>query len=145
MENVSNLIDAIVEDTQSAAIVLSLSNSVATENILKEYCKEKGFKCAVTEFGGTDSEFKKKIVNSVVGACLNKEIITKTATDIHAVIHATEEAIKGFILTNGMSSNLAVKIAIVRKDKWISVAFTGYSAIHYLTNHKRACVGTMHI
>ena len=135
----------LVEDAQSAALLLAMSNSLRTEELIKGIVKNKGYQCVVTEFGGNENEFKHKIVNSVIGACLNKNIIKKSSSEIHAVIHATAEATKGFLMSMGMTANIALKIAIVRGDKWLSVAFFGYSALHYSTNHKRACVGTMHV
>lgn len=135
----------LVEDAQSGALLLAMSNSLQTEELVKGIVKLKGYKCVVTEFGGNEDEFKRKIVSSVIGACLNKNIIEKTSTEIHAVIHATAEATKGFLMSMGMTANIALKIAIVRDEKWLSVALFGYSALHYSTNHKRACVGTMHI
>lgn len=135
----------LVEDAQSAALLLAMSNSRRSEELIKGIIKDKGYKCVVTEFGGNEEAFKYKIVNNVVGACLNKNIIQKNSAEIHAAIHATAEATKGFLVSMGMSANIALKIAVARDKKWLSVAFFGYSALHYSTNHKRSCVGTMHI
>ena len=135
----------LVEDAQSGALLLAMSNSLQTEELVKDIVKRKGYKYVVTEFGGNENEFKRKIVSNVIGACLNTNIIEKNSNEIHAVIHATAEAAKGFALSVRMAANIALKIAIVRDEKWLSVAFFGYSALHYSTNHKRACVGTMHI
>lgn len=141
----NTVIKGIIEDTQSSALMLAMSNSIVAEEILKEVITQNGFKCVVTEFGGNEENFKRKVVSAVVGACLNKGLIEKDSVAIHAVIHATGEAINGFLLNSGMSTNIALKIAIVRDKRWVSVAFVGYSALHYSTNHKRAGVGTMHL
>ncbi len=144
-EQFFNIVDGMMADAQSAALLLAMSNSSGAEEALRQLAIKKGFKCAVTEFGGTEEAFKRKIVNAVVGASLNNNIIEKSHAGIHAVIHATDEASRGFLVSLGMTANVALKIAIVRDSKWVSVAFYGSSGLHYSTNHKRSCVGTIHI
>ena len=83
---------------------------------------------------------------AVIGASLNSGIIEKTANDIHALIHATEEAKKGILVSvSSSSASLALKIAVVRGSGWLAVALFGKSALHYMTNHERAGLGVMHI
>lgn len=55
----------------------------------------------VTEVGGKTSydDFHEKVNRAVIGASLNSGIIEKTANDIHALIHATEEAKKGILVS----------------------------------------------
>lgn len=72
-------------------------------------------------------------------------LFKKTTNDIHALIHATEEAKKGILVNVSTSANLAMKIAVARDDTWIAVALFGKSALHYMTNHDRAGLGVMHI
>lgn len=72
-------------------------------------------------------------------------LFKKTTNDIHALIHATEEAKKGILVSVSTSANLAMKIAVARDDTWIAVALFGKSALHYMTNHDRAGLGVMHI
>ncbi|MDD2402163.1 MAG: HutP family protein [Clostridia bacterium] len=38
------------------------------------------------------------------------------------MLHATEEAKKGFIVNASTSTSIATKVAIVRNEKWIAVA-----------------------
>ena len=59
--------------------------------------------------------------------------------------HATMEAKQGILVNVSTSANIAIKIAIVRKDRWVAVAMFGESAVHHLTNHSRAGLGIMHI
>lgn len=140
-----HIVEDMLVDTQSAALCLAMSNTILTENALKTMCDRKGYKCVVTEFGGNETDFGRKIIGHIIGACLNKKVIDKEVNEIHAVIHAAEEASRGFLASTSIMVNIALKIAVVRHKTWLSVAFVGYSALYYLTNHRRACVGTMHI
>lgn len=143
--NYQELIESFLADVQSVAVSLAMTTTIRAENNLKLLCEKHGYKCVVTEIGGNQEEISKKLVTSIIGAALNKKLIEKEESNIHAVIHAAEEAGRGFFISPVMKANVAVKVAIVRKDKWISVAFSGYSAFYYSTNHRRVCVGTMHI
>lgn len=81
----------------------------------------------------------------VIGAALNSGLIAKTSTNIHALLHATEEAKKSMMVNVSSSVSIAVKIAIVKDKEWIAVALYGESAIHPLTNHERVGLGVMHL
>lgn len=140
-----HIIEDMLVDTQSAALCLAMSSTITAEDKLKELCIQKGYKCVVTEFGGNETDFGRKVMGHIIGACLNKNIIAKEVNEIHAVIHAAEEAARGFLASTSIMVNVALKIAVVRHKNWLSVAFVGYSALYYITNHRRACVGTMHI
>lgn len=74
-----------------------------------------------------------------------EKVVDKKIKDINAIIEAAEEASKGFLVANSDILNIAIKFAVVRDKYWISVAFVGYSALHNMTNHRRACIGVMHI
>lgn len=139
--NYQELLENLISDVQSAAVSLAMTNTINAENNLKILCENNGYKCAVTEFGGSQDEISKKIISSIIGAALNKRIIVKEDSCIHAVIHAAEEAARGFFISPIIKTNVAVKVAIVRNDKWIAVAFSGFSAFYHCTNHRRICVG----
>lgn len=64
-----------------------MTTSLADENALKELLQKQGYKFAVTELGGdaSKSEFREKMTRSIIGACLNCSVISKTAQEIHAV------------------------------------------------------------
>ena len=125
---------------------LTLTRTIAEENELKAQYKEKGLRFAVTETGGRSSaDFYTKLGRAILGASLNEGVISKVGTEIHALIHAAEEAKSGVIINIHSEANLALKIAIVRNKHWIAVAMFGESAMHILTSHERCGLGIMHI
>lgn len=136
-----------VKSVGVAAMLLALTRTLKDEETAKRALTEVGHKFAVTEVGGKTSydDFHEKVNRAVIGASLNSGIIEKTANDIHALIHATEEAKKGILVSVSSSASLALKIAVVRDDGWLAVALFGKSALHYMTNHERAGLGVMHI
>ncbi len=131
----------------TAVMLLAMTQTIYDEDMAKQLVAKKGFKAVVTEVGGKTSfyDFNERINRAVIGACLNSGIIEKTSNDIHAVIHATEEAKKGLLVSVSTSASLAMKIAVARNEHWIAVALFGKSALHYMTNHERAGLGIMHI
>lgn len=136
-----------IKSAGSAAMLLAITQTLYDEGKMKELIAKCGFKCVVTEVGGKINydDFNEKINRAVIGACLNSGLITKSSNDIHAVIHATEEAKKGILVSVAASASLALKVAIARDEHWIAVALFGKSALHYMTNHERAGLGVMHI
>lgn len=142
------LLGESIKSVGVAAMLLALTRTLKDEETAKRALTEAGHKFVVTEVGGKTSydDFHEKVNRAVIGASLNSGIIEKTANDIHALIHATEEAKKGVILVSVSSSaSLALKIAVVRGSGWLAVALFGKSALHYMTNHERAGLGVMHI
>lgn len=139
-------LERLITNTGDAAMILSLTKKIGDEEEVKAYLGAHGFSYAVTEIGGNTSyvEFQEKATKSVLAACINLKVIERTEVEIHAVLHAAEEAKSGFSMLS-IVTNVTMKIAIVRKDPWISIAMTGLSAGHPKTNHMRAGVGTMHI
>lgn len=136
-----------IRDVGSAAMALALTNAISDENAVKEFLQTKDYLCAVTEVGGNTSQetFQERTTKAVIGAALNNKIVGKEAYQIHAILHATMEAKQGILVNVSTSANIAIKIAIVRKDRWVAVAMFGESAVHHLTNHVRAGLGIMHI
>lgn len=130
-----------------AAMLLAMTRNLKDEETAKIACSGFKHRFVVTEVGGKTSydDFHEKINRAVIGASLNSGIIEKTANDIHALVHATEEAKKGILVSVSSNASLALKIAVVRDDGWIAVAIFGKSALHYMTNHERAGLGVMHI
>lgn len=141
------LLENSVNSSGIAAMLLALTQTIYDEENVKQIVAKNGFKAVVTEVGGRTSfdDFNEKINRAVIGASLNSGVIQKTTNDIHALIHATEEAKKGILVSVSTSANLAMKIAVARDDTWIAVALFGKSALHYMTNHDRAGLGVMHI
>ena len=146
-EGMRSLLENSVNSSDTAAMLLALTQTIYDEEKVKQIVAKNGFKAVVTEVGGRTSfdDFNEKINRAVIGASLNSGIIQKTTNDIHALIHATEEAKKGILVSISTSANLAMKIAVARDDTWIAVALFGKSALHYMTNHDRAGLGVMHI
>ena len=141
------LLGESIKSVGVAAMLLALTRTLKDEETAKRALTEAGHKFVVTEVGGKTSydDFHEKVNRAVIGASLNSGIIEKTANDIHALIHATEEAKKGVLVSVSSSVSLALKIAVVRGSGWLAVALFGKSALHYMTNHERAGLGVMHI
>lgn len=141
------LLGESIKSVGVAAMLLALTRTLKDEETAKRALTEAGHKFVVTEVGGKTSydDFHEKVNRAVIGASLNSGIIEKTANDIHALIHATEEAKKGILVSVSSSASLALKIAVVRGSGWLAVALFGKSALHYMTNHEWAGLGVMHI
>ena len=141
------LLGESIKSVGVAAMLLALTRTLKDEETAKRALTEAGHKFVVTEVGGKTSydDFHEKVNRAVIGASLNSGIIEKTANDIHVLIHATEEAKKGILVSVSSSASLALKIAVVRGSGWLAVALFGKSALHYMTNHERAGLGVMHI
>lgn len=141
------LLGESIKSVGVAAMLLALTRTLKDEETAKRALTEAGHKFVVTEVGGKTSydDFHEKVNRAVIGASLNSGIIEKTANDIHALIHATEEAKKVILVSVSSSASLALKIAVVRGSGWLAVALFGKSALHYMTNHERAGLGVMHI
>lgn len=132
-------------DIGKAAILISVNNNKLKEKFIIEYYNEIGIKSVITEVAGSGDVLMKKIINSCVGAALNMEVIDKKPNEIHALIHAAQEACHGLMLDMPLLANLHMKISIVRKGNWICVAIYGNSAYHLLSNHSRMGMGYMNI
>lgn len=141
------LLESSIRTPGAAAMLLALTQTLYDEDRVKQLVAKNGIKAVVTEVGGktTFYDLNERINRAVIGACLNAGIIEKTTNDIHAVIHAAEEAKKGLLVSVSTSASLAMKIAVARDEHWIAVALFGKSALHYMTNHERAGLGIMHI
>ncbi len=148
-KNILNVNDVICKSETSVgycALMLAATRNMADENKVKKHLLENGFKIVVTEIGGkSDEEFKIKMNKAVIGACLNEKVIEKKDKDLHALLHAAEEAKKGILINTASTTHLALKIAIARKNGWIAVAAFGESSMHLITGHERCGLGVMHI
>ncbi|MCD8360039.1 MAG: hypothetical protein LUC29_04235 [Acidaminococcaceae bacterium] len=92
------LLGESIKSVGVAAMLLALTRTLKDEETAKRALTEAGHKFAVTEVGGKTSYdgFHEKVNRAVIGASLNSGIIEKTANDIHALIHAMEEAKKRY-------------------------------------------------
>lgn len=136
-----------VRSVGMAAMLLALTRTMQDEDAVKKTLTAQGFRFVVTEVGGTsaNSDFQTKTTKAVIGACMNTGLIAKSPTNYHALLHATDEAKRGIMVNVASSTSVAVKIAVVRDEKWVAVALFGESALHPLTNHERAGLGIMHL
>ncbi len=127
------------------ALLLAMS-SREEEVTIKEQYRAKNLKFCVTEIGGkSDSSFHSKLTNAVIGAVLNENLFHKNPQNLHALLHATEEAKLGVRINENFSKNFLLKVAIVIEEGWIAVAIYGESSMHSLTGHERCGLGVMHI
>ena len=142
----NEMVARMIHDVGSAAIILAMTDSMYDETLVKQYLGEEGYLVAVTEVGGNTGEFQfqEKLVKRVLGASLNNNIISKEAHVVHAVIHALLEAKQCFLANVSVASNVAAKVAVVRKGRFIAVGMYGMSAIYHLTNHERMGLGISH-
>lgn len=134
-------------DVGRAAMLIALTVNKEDEKKVKGYLRKNGFACAATRTGGlANDKFFQKLIDSIMGAAVNNNIINNNSKcEVHALIHANREAKHGFLLDVPSSTNVAIKIGIVRKNNFIAVAMFGNSALHKLTDHSRAGMGVMHI
>lgn len=127
------------------AMLLAMTETRESEEILKSYFKQKGHINVVTEVAGKSSDLTAKAVSSVVGAAIHTDLIQEEPREIHALVHATIEAFEGIMLGIPLSSNFRVKVALVRTAEWMTVGAYGSTAFHNLTNHPCCGLGVMHI
>lgn len=139
-------LEKFIVSPESGAMMLTLSQTIHDEEQIKDFLKSKGYACAVTEIGGNSSypDFQEKVIHSIISAGIKCGIIRRMEREVHAVLHAAEEAKRGFLLMS-FSTNVSLKVAIVRKDPWVTVAIYGQTAGHSVTNHYRVGLGVMHI
>jgi len=127
------------------ALILAMSVSREQEDQIKNALENGNYRFCITEVGGEWSDFNRKLYKAVIGATLNNDVISKTSNEMHALLHAVEDAKKGFLFSDVASLHVAVKICVVREKHWIAVGIYGHSAMHSVTNHSRAGLGIMHI
>lgn len=141
------ILDNAVQSVSSAAMVLAMTASLSDEEDVKRFLAERGYIAAATEIGGNTScvEFQAKMTRALLGACLNGGLIEKVDAQLHAVLHAAEEAKRGVAAHAFTGAHVSLKIAVVRRERWLAVALFGDAALHHMTNHQRAGLGVMHI
>lgn len=136
-----------IKSVATAAMLLALTRTLEDEAQAKQLLKECGYRFVVTEVGGSTAagEFQARSTKAVLGAAMNSQLLPKSQTNWHALLHATDEARRGMLVNVASSVSLAVKVALVSDTRWVAVAMFGESAIHPLTGHERAGVGVMHL
>lgn len=136
------VLDRIGKIAMFAAMTSREEESVFKDLVEKKYPQ---YKLAVTFITGTKSEVVKVISKSAISCALQNDVIKRSATHVHAVIHATLEAIGGIVDHIPSDTSLKLKLTIVSDENWVCVAIFGDSAVHPITNHERAGLGTMHL
>ena len=127
--------------------MLAAMTSREEEDILKKLVEKdyKQYKLAVTFITGSKNEVMKTLSKSAIGCALQNGIVKSEAGPVHAVMHASLEAVTGISNHIFFDAALKLKMAIVSDGKWVAVALYGDSAIHPITNHERAGLGIMHL
>jgi len=128
------------------AIMTSLTNE-DEEVAMKSYVKNNhpDIKLAVTFISGLSHEIKGTFIRSIVTCALQNNIILKEGTTIHALVHASIDAMTGIMHSTPAEGSLKLKVAVASDADWIAVAVYGDSAFYPLTNHERASLGMMHL
>nr|WP_305144872.1 HutP family protein [Anaerotruncus sp. DFI.9.16] len=116
--------------------MLAMTDTREDEEILKQVFAEYGLRSVVTAATGSNTIIRPKLVNSIIGACLNSGLIEKKPTHVHPLVHAIQEASYSAKIETDVSQNCQLKIAVVRRDPWISIGIYGNIAIHEISNHK---------
>ncbi len=127
------------------ALLLASTTTSESENCLKRELASLGWKSVATEVGGLAGDLPQKITRALVGASLNAEVVEKTRSEMHALMHAALEALEGFLPVGMLEASVGAKIAIVRNSRWIAVAVMGDTAYHAVAHHERCGLGVMHI
>ena len=127
------------------AVLLAATTSKTEEEYLKEQIKKLRWRAVATEVGGLVGNISGKLTRALVGAALNGNVIKKTGAEMHALMHASMEAINSFLPLCLLEASVGAKLAIVRSKRWIGVAIIGYSAYHAAAHHDRCGLGVMHI
>ena len=131
----------------SAAMLLAMTDSPEDENAVRKALPLRGYRCVILRMEGRSSvdDFHAKINRLVVDAALRANLIRQIGNDIHALMHALEEAKKGIIISVNTGASVSLKITAVCDGEWLAVAMFGKSALHHTTTHDRAGLGVMHI
>ena len=83
-------------DPARQAILLAMTQSMEQEKEMIRELQGMGVKCVATMAAGFNFDISPKLINNLVGACLNANIIEKKKAHIHPVVHALHEAMKEF-------------------------------------------------
>ena len=132
-------------DVGRAAIYLAMSEDIADERHVKDALAACGWKAVATEIGGISGNISLKASRAIVGAALNSGVVRKTPSEMHALMHAAQEAFSHFITMGLIECSVGAKIAIVRNSQWLAVAVSGDTAYHAVAHHERVGVGVMHL
>lgn len=126
--------------------VMGALTSRAEEDAFKEMvARIHGLRIGITFVAGLRSEISKSFVKAIVNCALQHNVVRKTASGVHGVIHAGIEASRGFMFDSPAETSVKLKVCVVSDSSWVAVAAYGESAFHPETNHERMGFGMMHI
>jgi len=128
-----------------AALLLSMSSDEEENEIKRKIIEKTNYRIGVTRVAGFASEIRRKFAPAILGAALNCNVINKTTPEVHALLHASLEALNSIIQSESLDSSLSLKVSVVCDNKWICVGIFGDSAFYPITNHEKSSLGIMHI
>lgn len=100
-------------DPTRQAILLAMTQSMEQEKEMIRELQGMGVKCVATMASGFNFDISPKLVNNLVGACLNANIIEKKKSHIHPVVHALHEAMDAARVTREISQNCRLKVGVL--------------------------------
>ena len=100
-------------DPTRQAILLAMTQSMEQEKEMIRELQGMGVKCVATMAAGFNFDISPKLINNLVGACLNANIIEKKKAHIHPVVHALHEAMDAARITREISQNCRLKVGVV--------------------------------
>ncbi|RUS68126.1 Hut operon positive regulatory protein [Saezia sanguinis] len=128
------------------ALVLAMSEGEEEEKRIKEFIHTIDHTTgAATFITGMSNKITASYAKIIVNTALSSGVIAKHPGQVHAVIHASLEALHAMISLPSVSTSLKVKIGMVSNKKWVAIAAYGYSAFSVYTNHERCGLGMMHL
>ncbi|ABC22119.1 hypothetical protein F11_06815 [Rhodospirillum rubrum F11] len=127
------------------AIIAAISSREEEEEFKAYLAENSKIKLAVTFVSGVRTDVTKSFVKSIVACALQGHVIRHQHNELHGVIHAGLECLKGISADVAAEASLKLKVAVVNDGKWVAVAAHGESAFHPETNHERMGFGVMHI
>jgi len=118
------------KEVAKAAIIMSMTDSIASEKQLKAKYLEKSIKVAASNFGGEFISSMMKIIERAVVASKREGVISDCHLEEGAVAGAAREALSQ-IVNKAIGCNVGGKIAIARYKDHVSVAvFVGIGILH---------------
>ncbi|MBP3751448.1 MAG: hut operon positive regulator HutP, partial [Pyramidobacter sp.] len=79
-------------DVAKAALYLAMSDDISEERRIKETLLNCGWRSVATEVGGISGDLSMKVSRALVGAALNSGVVRKSTSEMHALLHAAQEA-----------------------------------------------------
>ncbi|MTV50075.1 nitrogen fixation protein [Heliobacillus mobilis] len=139
MENIS---------IERAAIKLVMCETREEELEIRRYLQEYlGFYNVVTEIGGIAGVLMNsgKLINSVIAAAINEDVIRNTSQNVHAVVNATLDAMNGVFHKLHLNASVALSVSVISDGGWVAVGIFGKYSLHPKIEHCRVGLGFMNL